>query len=75
MKTEKCFITVHEENSFWSSKMGVINTQGKSFGREHEENSNVCCCYFCLVGKLFLTDSWTVAHESHLSMGFPRQEY
>ena len=37
-----------------------------------------CCCCYCLVPKSCLTlfeTPWTVAHQSSLSMRFPRQEY
>ena len=37
----------------------------------HYPGLHVCVCYHV---QLFMTP-WTIAHQTHLSMGFPRQEY
>ena len=37
----------------------------------HYPGLHVCACYHV---QLFTTP-WTIAHQTHLSMGFPRQEY
>ena len=49
----------------------------QEFIKPEESPQGHVVCYCCLVAKqcLSLFNSWIVAHQVHLSMGFSRQEY
>ena len=67
----------HRSGWFWFPAQLITSnvTKGKSNISEPQSLHLQSCC--CLVTKLYLTLLWpmTIAHQTLLSMGFPRQEY